>query len=109
MSASPSDWTNFLTNHHAEMKRRTPKRKVSLGEAMKSASKPWKKYKRTLKHKGNERVQGGAALSPASFSETAVVPTTVAGAPATSGSGSGCPFKGGKKGKRSRITRRSRN
>ena len=125
MSVAPQDWTGFLKQHHAEMQSRTPKRKVSLGQAMKSASGPWKKYKRTLK---NTRSQGGSALSPALFSESDAKPATLpsvmggsalapasfdaqtatAPTPSGSGSGSGCPFKGGKKGKKSRKARKSR-
>ena len=104
MTQEPKDWTGFLQQHQAEMQSRTPKHKVSLGQAMKSASKPWKKYKRTLKHKGNERVQGGSALSPSSFSETDTHPATLP----TVG-GSTCPFKGGRKGRKGKKTRRSRD
>lgn len=125
MSVAPQDWTSFLKQHHAEMQNRTPKRKVSLGQAMKSASGPWKKYKRTLK---NTRSQGGSALSPASFSELgahpATLPSVMGGSalapasfdksdvtpptPSSTPTGSGCPFKGGKKGRKSRKARKSR-
>ena len=101
MTQEPKDWTGFLQQHQAEMQSRTPKHKVSLGQAMKSASKPWKKYKRTFK---NNKTQGGSALSPSSFSETADAPATLP----TVG-GSTCPFKGGRKGRKGKKTRRSRD
>jgi hypothetical protein len=126
MSMPPQDWTGFLKNHHANMQSRNPKRKVSLGEAMKSASGPWKKYKRTFKKNRSDRLQGGSALSPASFSESDAKPATLpsvmggsalapasleksdAPSPSPAEGGSGCQMRGGRKSRKARKSRKSR-
>lgn len=54
-----SDWTRFLQQHHNE--RRNRDKDASFGDSMKSASKLWKKQRRTMRRRRSGKFRGGEA------------------------------------------------